>query len=157
MDAEINFHGRNGRLRENNVHLECEGAHKRSPCLDFLPIADNLWSSMISPLTDARRRRVKRVWTWCLNVKVNTARFSLCGTRPSLSPFHVLYNRVDASYTFIFPRDVIEKKEARTRVSRVINLPVVEYVYGMQLFSFVKSISLSCNRQFYHINPLFPS
>lgn len=32
IDTEINFHGRNGRLRENNVHtLECEGAHKRSP------------------------------------------------------------------------------------------------------------------------------
>lgn len=56
--------GRNGRLRENNVHRgECKGAHKRSPCLNFLPIADNLWSSMISPLVAARRRLVKCVWT----------------------------------------------------------------------------------------------
>jgi len=56
-------------------------------------------------------------------------RFSLCRTGPSLSPFYVPCDRVDASYALIFPRDVIVRKGARTRVSHVISLPVVAYVY----------------------------
>lgn len=102
---EINRHresfgGRNGRLRENNVHRgECKGAHKRSPrprlpvnCGQFAIIYD--LPTRHSPAV-LSRETCECVCERCLNVKVNAARFSPRPVSP-LSPFYVPSDRVNA-------------------------------------------------------------
>jgi len=86
---------------------ECEkGRISGPPALDFLPIADNLRSSMM-PRSSRRETRVRAY----LNVKVNTARFAVRGLRLFLL---FAMPTKHASYALGFPRGVIEK---RSRVS----------------------------------------
>lgn len=96
-----------------------------------------------------RRRSSSSRETWCLNVKVNTARFSL--RVPSLSPFHMPYDRVKHVPHAHLPTWCNRGKRP-ARVSRALS--VFRWSYTCTECTIVFSrresiISLNCNWHLY--------